>query len=1042
MVMKIMKQIFLVFVITFTFHGIKSQTNDWENPHVFGINKEKQRATALPYNNIRQAIEDNYGSSPFYMSLSGIWKFKWSKNPSESPVEFYKNSYETTGWSDIKVPGNWELQGFGTPIYTNAEYPYENNIPFINHNDNPVGCYKHEFNIPESWKGRRVYLHFEAGTSAMYVWINGEKVGYSEVTKSPAEFDITKYTKTGKNKIAVEVYRWSDGSYLEDQDFWRLSGIDRNVYLYSTNQVRIQDFFAKPDLDQQYKNGSLDLKLELKNYTGRSFTGTIGYSVIDELGKKIIEKTKSVSINENSSSYPEYKENVNSPKLWSNETPDLYTLLLELKDSKGKTVEITSCKIGFRKVEIKNGQLLLNGKKLLVRGVNIHEHNEFTGHYVDKETMLQDIKLMKRNNFNAVRMSHYPHNAEWYKLCDKYGLMLCGEANIESHGMGAEMQGWFDKSKHPAYSADWVDAHFDRLERMWQRDKNHPCIIVWSMGNECGNGPIFYDMYKWLKQKDDSRPVQFEQAGEKGNTDIVCPMYPTIEYMKEYALRKNVNRPFIMCEFAHAMGNSSGNFQEYFDIIATSPHMQGGFIWDWVDQGIATKDELGNKFWGYGADFNSWKYPHQYNFCLNGLIFPDRTTHPGINEVKKVYQNVIFKAKDLNKGLISVQNRFIYNNADVYYYVWELLKNGELVAKDTFEISQPAGTTKDFQLKLPKIDIQSGTEYFLNIYGFTKDPTDLIPANYEMAREQFAFDKNSYFAQHKAYNGKINFSDENGNINISCNDIRIEFNKNYGQLTNYSQNGVSLLKSGPTPQFWRAPTDNDFGNNMHYRCNVWRTAGYNKKLKSMAVKNMQDSVEITSVFYLYDVASEYKTTYTVYPNGEIKVNVMWNAGNIQLPEMPRFGMQMVVNKAFENFTWYGRGPWENYQDRNTSAFIGIHKSTVTEQYVPYLRPSENGNKTDVRWLTLTNDNGNGLRICCLQPLSVSALHFYPEDFDPGLTKKNQHINSPFPCADVILHVDLKQRGVGGDNSWGRNPHEQYLLKDKTYQYGYIIQPLN
>ncbi|WP_321332560.1 glycoside hydrolase family 2 TIM barrel-domain containing protein [uncultured Bacteroides sp.] len=1022
--------------------GIYAQAPDWENPAVFAVNKEATRASSLPYDNEQLAIKDCYDQSPFYLSLDGVWKFHWVKVPEERPVDFYKEDYNTRDWDNIKVPGNWELQGYGTPIYTNVTYPFPKNPPYISHNDNPVGSYKRTFDLPESWNGRRVYLHFEAGTSAMYVWINGSKVGYSQVTKSPAEFDITAYVKPGKNDLAVEVYRWSDGSYLEDQDFWRLSGIDRSVYLYSTAQVRIQDFFATPDLDGSYKNGKLNVAVTLKNFQPTVANGTLELTLLDEAGKRVFRSSQKVGVPVAGNEMINFEQKVSSPKLWSTETPDLYTLLLTLKDQKGRLVETTSCKTGFRKVEIKDGQLLLNGKVLLVRGVDMHEHNQYTGHYVDKETMLKDIRMMKRFNINAVRMSHYPQSPLWYKLCDKYGLMLCDEANLETHGMGAEMQSWFDKSKHPAYLKEWAPAHRDRIERLLERDKNHPCVIIWSMGNECGNGPVFHDMYQWLKQRDPSRPVQFEQAGEDVNTDIVAPMYPSMKRMKEYAGRTDVKRPFIMCEYAHAMGNSTGNFQEYFDIIATSKHLQGGFIWDWVDQGLATKDENGRFYWGYGGDFGAAQYPNDENFCLNGLVFPDRTPHPGLYEVKKVYQNILFKAKDLSKGLISVENRFLYLDLKDYNFQWELLKNGNVVQKGTFAITQPAGTTRDVKLNIPAVHSEQGTEYFLNVFAYTKYPTDLIPADYEVAREQLPFAGNNYFPlSSKASNAKVEMKEEDNSLNFTCGDVSMSFNKRSGELFSYRYKDQRLLNGAPQLQFWRAPTDNDFGNHMQLLCNVWRTAGLNKQLKSMDVKQDGDKVVITSVYFLRDVTSDYTLKYTVYADGRLQVNGSWEAGSNILPEIPRFGMQMILRQEYSNFTWYGRGPWENYTDRNTASFIGRYSSTVQEQYVPYLRPQENGNKTDVRWLTLTNKEGIGIRIDGLQPLSVSALNNLPEDFDPGLTKKQQHINDINPRKEVVLHVDLLQRGVGGDNSWGDYPHEQYLLNAKSYSYGYVISPV-
>ncbi|KAA6337274.1 Beta-galactosidase [termite gut metagenome] len=1037
----LLKHALLGIIVSVSITNLPAQTPDWENPAIFAVNKEATRATALPYNNEDLAIKDVYEQSPYYLSLNGMWKFHWVKVPDERPKDFYKEDYNTGEWNDIKVPGNWELQGYGTPIYTNITYPYPKNPPHIPHSDNPVGSYKRVFSLPSAWENRRVYLHFEAGTSAMYVWVNGQKVGYSQVTKSPAEFDITPYVKSGKNSVAVEVYRWSDGSYLEDQDFWRLSGIDRNVYLYSTDQVRIQDFFAIPDLDASYKDASLNTTVTLKNFRNSSAEGVVELALFDESNQSVFRISKPVNIPSNSTTEVTLDRKIASPKLWSNEAPNLYTLLLTLKDPDGKIIETTSCRTGFRKVEIKNAQLLVNGKPIMVHGVNIHEHNQYTGHYVDRETMLKDIQTMKLFNINAVRTSHYPHSALWYKLCDEYGLFVCDEANIESHAMGAEWQNWFDKSKHPAYLPEWAPAHRDRITRLFERDKNHPSVILWSMGNECGNGPVFHEMYKWLKQRDPSRFVQFEQAGENENTDIVCPMYSHINSMKEYAARTNVTRPYIMCEYAHAMGNSTGNFQEYFDIIASAKHMQGGFIWDWVDQGLAANDENGRFYWGYGGDFGAAHYTHDENFCINGLVFPDRAPHPGLYEVKKVYQDILFKAKDISKGIISVENRFLYSNLSDYEFRWELIKNGKAEASGTIHPDQPAGTVKDITLTLPAVKAEKGTERFLNIYAYTKNATGLIPAGHEIAREQFAFNTNDYFDGQTFSTEKVNVKDGNHTLTFTCGDVAILFNQHSGELISYTYKGKRLLTDTPQPQFWRAPTDNDFGNRMPSTCQVWRTAGINKKLKTTDIKTADNSATLTFGYDLPDVASDYTIIYTVYADGRLQVNAHWKAGSNPLPEIPRFGMQIRLEQEFSNFTWYGRGPWENYSDRKTASFIGEYTSTVEEQYTPYVRPQENGNKTDVRWLTLTNNNGEGIRIDGLQPLSVSALNNLPEDFNKGILKKQQqHTNDINPRKEVILHVDLLQRGLGGDDSWGRGPHEEYLLKAKEYSYGYVISP--
>ncbi|GHT41377.1 beta-galactosidase [Bacteroidia bacterium] len=1027
-----MKRTMLVTGLAFLSLGTAhAQTPEWENPEIFGINKEPARATALPYSTEQQAIADVYAASPYYQSLDGTWKFNWHKRPADKPEGFFKAGYDVSKWDNIKVPGNWELQGFGTPIYSNINYPHPTNPPYIDHSDNPVGCYVRDFDIPKAWDGRRVYLHFESGLAAMYIWVNGEKVGYSQVTKSPAEFDITKYIKQGKNTLAIEGYRWSDGSYLEDQDFWRLSGFDRSVYLYSTDQIRIQDYFAKGDLDNSYKNGLFSVDVTLKNYLSRDVARhvcTIEVKLLDAAGKTVYAETKNDT---------HFAKTIPSPRLWSNETPYLYTLLLTLKDAAGKTLEVTSSKVGFRKVEIKNAQLLVNGKPILVRGVNIHEHNPSNGHVQDEATMRRDIALMKQHNINAVRTSHYPESTLWYKLCDEYGIFLVDEANIESHGLGYGPQ-------NVANFPEWAEAHKDRVVRAVERDKNHPSVIIWSMGNECSNGKVFPEIYKWLKQRDPSRPVQFEQAGEAANTDIVCPMYPGIDHMKRYAARTDVTRPFIMCEYAHAMGNSSGNFQEYFDIIATSPHMQGGFIWDWVDQGIAATDDSGRDYWAYGGDIGGYQYTHDQNFCANGLITPDRKPHPGLNEVKKVYQDILFHAKDLSKGIITIENRFLYNDLSNYAFKWELLKNGEKAAEGNLNIAQAAGTKKDATIALPRVVLtkMAGTEYYLNIYACTKQETEMVPAGHEIAREQFALSANNYFTE-KSATGTVEVEKEDDRaVILKAGEVTIYFNKRNGALDGYAYGKNRLLASGPQPDFWRAPTDNDYGNNYPAIANVWKQAGRNKTLNNFAVSKTEAGIVVTAEYTLNDVASPYTVRYTVAGDGSVKVNISWKAGKKGLPELSRFGTQLVLPSEFDNFEYYGRGPWENYSDRNTSSFVGIYKSTVAEQSFDYIRPQENGNHTDVRWLTLTNSDGAGIKITGTQPLSVKVAHNPAEDLDFGTWKKNTHPSDVTPRKEVYLNVDLLQRGLGGDDSWGRLPHDPYRLLSDSYSYEYEISAMN
>ncbi len=1020
----------------------KNNRNDWENPEVFQINREPARASFLPYADEASAIKDIYNSSPWYFSLNGNWKFSWAPTPDERPKDFYKTDFNTINWKEIQVPSNWELKGYGIPIYTNITYPFPKNAPFIDHKDNPVGSYKKDFILPGNWSNRHMFLHFEAGTSAMYIWVNGEKVGYTENTKSPAEFDISKYVKAGKNNLAVEVYRWSDGSYLEDQDFWRLSGIDRNVYLYSTDHIRISDFFAKPDLDSNYKNGSLSVDVNLKNLTSTAVNNQkVDAKLVDASGATVFTKELKVNFEGNKTQTINFSQDVLSPKLWSSEAPNLYSLVLTLKNEKGNIVESVSTQIGFRKVELKNGQLLVNGVRIMVHGVNIHEHNPVTGHYQTEDMMMKDIRLMKQLNINSVRCSHYPNNLLWMKLCNKYGIFLVDEANIESHGYGVEHNANLNRSVHPGYLPEWKAAHMDRIISLVERDKNQPSVILWSLGNECSNGPVFYDAYKWIKNRDKTRLVQFEQANENENTDIICPMYPTIAEMKEYASRKEVKRPYIMCEYSHAMGNSNGNFQEYWDIIRGSKNMQGGFIWDWVDQGFEATDEAGRKYWAYGGDLGSQNYTNDENFCHNGLVWPDRTPHPGAFEVKKVYQDILFHAVDVKNGVIKITNDFGFTNLSSYNFNYQVLENGKVIKEGQIDVDLNPKSEKEFKIDLPKIIAKPGFEYLLNVFANTKTGSELKPQNFEIASEQFVIEGGNYFAKEVQKNAASNIKEDKNEYVLSAADVTVKISKSTGLITFYSSKGEQYFKQYPEPNFWRAPTDNDFGNKMPIKSNVWRTAGNNYTLESIQQTEENGKYYVVAKLQLNDVSSDYTIKYSLSNDGSLEILPSFKRGINPLPEMPRFGMIFSLKSDFENLDYYGRGPWENYPDRNESALKGIYQSKVADQYVPYTRPQENGYKTDVRWFKLSDKNGNGLEIKGLQSLGMSTLNNYPSDFDPGLTKKNQHISDITPRKEIVVCTDLTQRGLGGDNSWGLPPHEQYLLKASEYSYGFVIKPI-
>jgi beta-galactosidase len=1022
--------------------GMAQPANAWENPSLVEENKEQPHATFMVFDKKADVAVDDYSRSPFYQSLNGVWKFVYVDKIQQRSTNYFETTLDDSKWNDIAVPSNWELKGFGIPIYTNIVYPYPKNPPFIG-GDNPVGTYRKNFTIPADWSAREVLLHFGSITGYAQVYLNGQRVGMTKASKSPAEFNITKYIKPGNNLLAVQVFRWHDGSYLEDQDFFRLTGIERDVFVYALPKQTIWDFFLKADLDPSYKNGVFSATVDLRRFQAAAHQGgSIVVDILDKKGSKIFTQEKKFGAGKDSMQSLQFSGNIKNPLKWSAEAPNLYDCIISLKNGNGNEgILYTGAKIGFRKIEIKNAQLMVNGVATMVHGVNRHEHDPVNGHVPGRALMIKDIQLMKQFNINADRTAHYPNDPLWYKLCDQYGLYLVDEANIETHGMGAAWQGWFDTARHPAYLPQWEAAHMDRIRRLVERDKNHPSVIIWSMGNECGNGKVFHDAYTWMKTRDRSRPVQFEQAGEDWNTDIVCPMYPGMRDMKSYAGDKKKTRPYIMCEYSHAMGNSNGNFQEYFDIIQSSPHMQGGFIWDWVDQGIQTTTRDGRPFFAYGGDLGAYHLQNDENFCANGLVAADRTPHPGLYEVKKVYQDVLFSARDLSKGIITVHNNFDFTNLDQYELTWVLYHNGVQEKKGAFQISLPPHQRKDVTIQLPAMADGTGSEYFLDVFAFTKTATDLVPSGHEIAREQFKISSN-YFVTPAASDKKLQVTRDGDRVSFSAGKISGVFDVKAGRLNRYTIGGSrSAVNQFPEPYFWRAPTDNDFGSNMQVDLGVWRTAHVNKKVKNVIVgEQVQDGLSIKVEYQLTGINVPYKIDYFILNDGSVKLTASIDITGRDLPELPRFGMRMQLPAQYDKLKYYGRGPWENYSDRNTAAFVGIYADSVKNQFTRnYIRPQENGYKTDVRWLTLTNEAGKGLKITGDQPICFSAINHPAEDLDPGLTKKQQHPTDIKPRQDIFLSIDLKQRGVGGDNSWGALPHDQYRLLDKKYSYSYLIQ---
>ncbi|GAB3010853.1 glycoside hydrolase family 2 TIM barrel-domain containing protein [Niabella terrae] len=1023
---------------------------EWENPEIFAVNKEATRATALPYPSEALAARDQYAASPYYQSLDGLWQFYWTAKVADLPREFYleKNYHPittgpwkkgqpnlTTGHSDwtlMPVPGNWEFNGYGIPMYINTGFGFPRNPPFINRDDSPTGAYRRLFEIPKDWDGRKIFLHFEGGTNSMYVWVNGQKVGYTENAKSPAEFDISPYIRVGKNLLACEVHKFSDGTYLEDQDMWRLGGINRSVYLYSTATTRIQDFFSHADLDADYKNGRFSTDVKIRHYGKAPKPVSVSVTLLDRTGKKVFHQSKSLQVTADHTDSLWFEGLVVSPLKWTAETPHLYNMLITLKDDKQQVIEATSHKIGFRKIEIKDGQVLINGKKIMFKGVNLHEFNTLTGQVVDSIVMLRNIRLFKELNINAVRTSHYPQQPLWYKLCDEYGIYLVDETNLESHGLG---YGPDNVSNFP----EWQAAHLDRVQRLIERDKNHASVIFWSLGNEASNGKAFFTMYDWAKARDKSRPVQYEQAHNDRNTDILCPMYPSWTSMQRDA-KRDLGRPFIMCEYAHAMGNSMGNFQDYWDLMRSSKNMQGGFIWEWYNHGFKTRDEQGRSYWAYGGDLNGYNKPNDGNFCMDGIISPDQRYLPHTHIVKKVYQNILFEARDADKGMITVINDFKFTaiKPEDYDFKWVLLKNGDTAGRGSFEVSLAADSRKDIKLKLPPIEQKAGTEYFLHLYAYTARSSRFLPAGFESAKGEIALGAHRYFEVGAATAGNIEKKEDGDKLTFKANGATYEFYKNGRGLSSINGNIGWIFRKHPQLNFWRAPTDNDFGSGEQYRLRIWEAASHNQQTRFVNMLEQDGRVTLNYQVTFPGLDARVDISYTVNTDGSLTITPHYKAGATPLPEMMRFGMNMELSERFSHFTWYGRGPWENYVDRHQDAFMAIWEGSVEDQAFPYYRPQEAGNKTDLRWMTLTDKEGKGIRITGAQPLSASATSFRTEDWDPGTTKKQQHASDILPSGNVIVNVDLFQRGLAGLNSWGARPLDQYRFQGKEYSYSFTI----
>ncbi len=1008
---------------------------DWENQAVFGINKLPPRCASQPFAERAKALEAIPAESEYYFPLNGDWQFHWSPDPESRPADFYQPRFDASDWKKIPVPSNWQLQGYGVPLYSNITYPFKKDPPrvmgeppqkYTNYSQrNPVGSYRREFQVPPDWKNRHIYLQFNGVDSAFYVWVNGKKVGYSQDSRTPAIFDISEFLQEGENTLAVEVYRYSDGSYLEDQDFWRLSGIFRDVFLWSTADTTIRDYFVRTDLDEAYRDAEFQVELEIDNKSQQDRSCQVQVELLDDQGGVMFEQlSEKIDVPAGKPSKIAIEQQVENPAKWSAEQPNLYRMVLTLLED-GTAQEVQSCQVGFREVEILDGLLHVNGQRVYLKGVNRHEHDPRTGHTISEESMIDDIRLMKQFNINAVRTSHYPDDQRWYELCDQYGLYVVDEANIESHGMG---YGPESLAKDPS----WGPAHLARTQAMVERDKNHPSIIIWSLGNEAGNGVNFMQNYDWIKQRDPSRPVQYEQAGfQDRNTDIRCPMYARIEQIVDYA-GNSPDRPLILCEYSHAMGNSVGNLQDYWTAIESYPHLQGGFIWDWVDQGLYKKTDDGKEFFAYGGDFGD--FPTDRDFCLNGLVGPNREPNPHFWEVKKVYQHIKVRATDNQQKQFVVRNKYHFTNLNKFDAKWILRRDGETIDSGSLgRLDVPP--QEEFELEIPLPELADNAEYLLTIQFLLLDATPWADAGHVVAWDQFPltdFSRSSH--SEKADVSQV--KDSPSSYLLTWERVSATIDKSNGALTSYKIDDDELLTQPLVPNFWKHPNNNQWGSGYDKRLAIWKNTAEERVLKRISLSSEDGKQRIQVAFELPTLGAQYFLDYGVGSAGELTLHARYIPGEQEIPIMPRFGMQTAVPKQFDEITWYGRGPQETYWDRKTGGEIRVYESEVEAWNHPYIRPQDVGNRTDIRWLTLLNQDGLGLKFVGIQPLSMSIWPFALEDLEVArhqIDLSRRDFN--------VVHIDWKLHGVGGDDSWGAHTHPEYTLSgNETHEYKFALIP--
>ncbi|WP_310828590.1 glycoside hydrolase family 2 TIM barrel-domain containing protein [Paenibacillus pedocola] len=1021
---------------------------EWNNnPEIFELNRLPAHSSMISYTTVEQALHGDKTASPNYQSLNGSWKFAFAKTPEQRIKDFYKSDYDTSSWAEIPVPSHWQFQGYDYPQYTNVRYPWavsepDLKPPFAPTVYNPVGSYTRTFTVSEAWEGQPVFLSFQGVESAFYVWVNGELVGYGEDTFTPSEYDITAYLHEGENKLAVEVYRWCDASWLEDQDFWRLSGIFREVYLYTAPQVHLTDFSVVTELDEDFADADLKVNLQLENYFNHELNPhSVRVQLYDDQKQPILEQPLSADITFPEGEVQQLKlsAHIERPKKWSAEKPYLYTLLITVVDDQDQLQEAVSCKVGFRTFEIKDGLMKINGKRIVLKGTNRHEFSCDTGRALSKEDMIRDVQLMKSHNINAVRTSHYPNQSVWYELCDEYGLYVIDETNLETHGSWQYGQQELHEYNVPASRPEWRANVIDRCNSMMQRDKNHPSVIIWSLGNESFGGDNFLAMHDYLREADPTRPVHYEgifhYRPSEAASDIESTMYIKPDAVEQYA-KNNPQKPYILCEYSHAMGNSCGGLHLYTELFDKYDIIQGAFIWDWVDQAIRTTTAEGTEYLAYGGDFG--ETPHDGNFSGNGLLFADRTVTPKLLEVKKCYQSIKISSLDLQKGHFQIRNTFLFTNIEEYSLEWKIARDGETTQEGTMRIAAAPGETVEFIIPYELNELVNGKEAVLTISFTQPEETSWSEANHEMAWEQFVLVPWLPSSRAVSTGGALHIAEQENAVTISGDSFSLAFNTTTGELYSYQTAGQERLMQPARANFWRAVTDNDLGNGLDKRCAVWKEASSSQSLIDFNCHTEGSRCFVSATYLLFtNPDSILRVKYEIRTDGSVEITQDLNPGGSDLPEIPEFGMMFVMDGGLDTISWYGRGPHENHWDRNTGAAIGRYSGKVIDQFTPYLRPQESGNKTDVRYASLTEGvNGSGFHIEGIVPIEVNALPWTPDELEAS-----DHVYK-LPASDkTVLRVNYKQMGVGGDDSWGAPTHDEFTLPaNRPYSFRFTISP--